>query len=154
MLNRLTTNEMASGQTVLPAVPPSGQIDPVASGEAAGQAIVVPGGQSINVLTNHNIHLPRNEWLFRGIVGALGHAAAWPFRLVAQAISAAVVGVVNSVLSLVKMALIVIAIPTLIWLGIELRDELQTADSVETGTVIVTDHAGEVIDGVSKGLSR
>lgn len=136
----------------------SAQLPTVQQDEVGNNALsapFVPGlGQNVNVTTNHNIHLSRKEWMFRGIVGTLGNAVAWPFRFVAEIIKEIVLGIIGMVLGIVKVAVLIVAIPTLIWLGLQLQAHLQSAESVEEGTVMVTDQAGQFADGVSKGLQR
>lgn len=126
------------------------------SDEMGNHAIggMLPTGQNLNVVTNHNVHLSRREWVFRGLVGALGMAAAWPFKLIADLISQVLGGIISAILGFFKVALIIIAIPTLLWLGIMLMNQLQSAESVEEGTAMVVDHAGSFADGVNKGIAE
>ena len=107
-------------------------------------------GQNINVVTNTNQHLPFREWLIRGLLGSVGNALAFPFRLIGTAISAIVTGVIG----IVKIAVIIVLIPTLIWLGIMLQQNMQSQESVESGTAEMVNQAGKVVDGIEKGISN
>ena len=109
---------------------------------------VLPNGQNISVVTNHNIHLPFKDWLLRGILGSVGSVFAFPFRVVGNAIN----GLVEGVIGIVKMAIILILAPTLIWLGMQLLAEMKEQESIEAGTATVVDHAGSMVSGIGKGL--
>lgn len=118
-------------------------------GSQVAQA-ALPTGQNINVVTNHNIHLPFRDWLLRGLIGAVGSALAFPFRLVGGVLNSIAQGVV----SILKMAIIVVLIPTLIWLGIELQEKMQEQASVEDGAAEMVHQAGDVVSGIGKGISQ
>lgn len=106
-------------------------------------------GQNINVVTNTNQHLPFREWLIRGLLVSVGNALAFPFRLIGTAISTIVTGVIG----IIKIAIIIVLIPTLIWLGIMLQQNMQSQESVESGTAEMLEQAGKVVDGIGKGIS-
>ena len=95
-----------------------------------------------------NIHLPFKDWLLRGILGSVGSLFAFPFRVVGNAIN----GLVDGVIGIVKMAIILILAPTLIWLGMQLLAEMKEQESIEAGTATVVDHAGSMVSGIGKGL--
>ena len=107
-------------------------------------------GLGINVNTNHNIHLSFKEWMLRGVVGGVGSVLAFPFRLVGEMLRALGEGLIKIVTALV----LILLVPTFIWLGIMLKEEMSTYDNVEDGTAAMVDHAGEFADGVGKGLSK
>lgn len=115
---------------------------------------MLPGGQNLNVVTNHNTHLSRKEWIVRGIVGALGNAVAWPFRLIGDLISQLLGGIIAALLGILKIAIIIIAVPTLLWLGFLLLEQMQSAESVEEGAGIVVDNAGSLADGVVNAVAK
>ncbi len=116
--------------------------------------VPLPGGNSLNVVTNHNTHLTRKEWIVRGVLGALGRAAAWPFKLVGDLISQLLGGIIAAVLGILKLALIIIAVPTLLWLGFMLLEQLQGAESIDEGAGIVVDNAGSVANGVGNAITK
>lgn len=128
-----------------------GQEDAYGNHVIGGQ---LPGGSNLNVITNHNVHLSRREWLFRGVVGAFGNACAWPFRLFADLVGYLLKGVIGAVIGVLKVALIIIAVPTLLWLGLQVLEMVQSADNVEDGAAMVTEQAGEFASGVNKGVNR
>ena len=109
---------------------------------------IMPNGQNINVVTNHNIHLPFKEWILRGIVGSLGAVLAFPFRVIGNAVNTLVEGVIG----IIKIAIIIVLAPTLAWLGFMLLGEMQEQDSVEGGTAAIVEHAGDVASGIGKGI--
>lgn len=109
---------------------------------------VLPNGQSINVVTNHNVHLPFREWMLRGVVGAFGNLLAFPFRMIGNALNSMVEGVIG----ILKIAIIMILGPTLIWLGFMLLADMQQEDSVESGAATIVNRAGDVATGVGKGI--
>ena len=109
----------------------------------------IPGGQSINVVTNHNIHLDRKEWMFRGIVGGIGNILAFPFRLIGNIITK----IFEAIIGALKIALLIVMVPTLIWLGLELKEKLSEQESVEAGAQVLIEQAGEVANGTKKAIS-
>lgn len=108
------------------------------------------GPGNINVVTNHNLHLPFKDWMARGVVGGVGSVLAFPFKLVGDIISA----LANGILSLVKMAVMVVLFPTLLWMGYQLQQSMQEEESVEDGTAAIVDHAEDVVSGIGKGISQ
>lgn len=128
-----------------------GETDAYGNHSIGGQ---LPGGPSLNVITNHNVHLSRKEWLFRGVVGAVGNALAWPFRLFADLVGYLLKGIIGAVIGVVKVALIIIAVPTLLWLGLQVLEMARSAESAEDGAAMVTEQAGALASGVSKGLDK
>ncbi len=114
-------------------------------------AMGAPHAQQINVVTNNAaMNLPFKEWLLRGLVGGVGRAAAWPFALAGRLVEK----IFGAVIGFVKIAALIIMVPTLIWLGLMLREELATADSVENGTALIVDHAEDVTTGIGRGLTK
>lgn len=156
-MNRIRTMSLpvarfgAEGQS-LPVPTNTKETMPATREEADGSQVaqtVLPTGQNINVVTNHNIHLPFREWLLRGLIGSVGSALAFPFRLFGEAVSSVVQGVIG----IIKIAIIIILVPTLIWLGVELQAMMQEQESVEAGAAEMVNQAGQVVDGVSRGIS-
>lgn len=113
-------------------------------------AVAPTNGQTINVVTNHNIHLSFKEWILRGLVGSIGQALAFPFRLIGDAVTGLVMGAIG----IIKVALMAIILPTMFWVGWLLLDKMREAESVEEGTAIMVNEAGNAVKGVSKGLTK
>ena len=156
-MNRIRTMSLpvarfgAEGSS-LPVPTNSKETMPATHEQADGSQVaqtVLPTGQNINVVTNHNIHLPFREWLLRGLIGSFGTALAFPFRLFGDAVSSVVQGAIG----IIKIGIIIVLIPTLIWLGIELQQMMQEQESVEAGAAEIVNQAGQVVDGVSRGIS-
>lgn len=124
---------------------------PLGEGSLAtpGTAAQLVNGQTINVVTNHNLHLSFREWMLRGVVGAVGTSLAFPFRL----IESAATGIVQALIGIAKLAAIIILVPTLIWLGVQLHQQMVTKDSVEEGAAYLTQKTGEFATGVARGVS-
>ena len=79
---------------------------------------------------------------------------AWPFRLIGDLISQLLGGIIAALLGILKIAIIIIAVPTLLWLGFMLLEQLQSAESVEEGAGIVVDNAGSLADGVVNAVAK
>lgn len=110
----------------------------------------LPNGQNINVITNHNIHLERNEWLFRGVVGGIGKVLAFPFRLLEKMITS----IFEAIFGMLKTAIIILLVPTLIWAGIILQQKMSQQENIEDGTQLLVDQASEVVSGTKKAIEK
>lgn len=144
-----------SGNALVPAIPRDTlPVEYKEEGSEQQASVALPTGQNINVVTNHNIHLPFKEWMLRGVVGGIGSVFAFPFRLIGDAITSIVQGIIGGIIGIVKLAIIVILLPTLAWLGIVLMGEMQEQESVEEGSAALVDHAGDFITGVSNGVDK
>lgn len=133
----------------MPAIDPQGR---ALLGQLTSQHMqqgVIPTGQTINVNMNTpSPHLSFKEWMARGVVGGIGKVLAFPFKLVGTGMEAAVTGIV----SIIKIAVIVVMIPTLIWLGLKLQASLSTSQSIEEGAAKVVVSGRRMVDGAGQGM--
>jgi hypothetical protein len=110
----------------------------------------LPTGQSINVSMNApSPHLSFKEWMQRGIVGGLGNAAAWPFRLVAKMVEE----VFRVIINLFGKLILFVLLPTALILGYKMAMKITQADTVEQGAVEIMHHGRHAADGMAKGLT-
>lgn len=132
-----------------PVHPVAGQM--VHQGDASSQSLssVTPmNGQHISVnVTSADPNLSLGEWIRRGVLSALGNGLLFPFRLLGKLIE----GVMMGVLGIVRVAILIVLVPTLIWAGIMLQQHLSKADSVREGAASATVQGGEVLKGLSDG---
>lgn len=114
----------------------------------------LPTGQVINVSMNApSPHLGFREWMARGVVGGIGHAAAWPFVLVAKTVEGVALGVVDIVKSLIKWAVILVLAPTLVLMGIRMMHQVENAPTIEGGAQTIVHNGRHAVDGIGRGLS-
>lgn len=117
---------------------------------AMPNSMTTPMGQTINVVMNApSPHLSFKEWMARGMVGGVGKVAAFPFRLVGVVME----GTANAVVTIVKMAIIIILVPTLLMLGIALHQRLSSNGSVEAGAADMMHQGRHAVSGMAKGLT-
>lgn len=114
----------------------------------------LPGGQTISVTMNApNPHLSFKEWAARGVVGGIGRFAAWPFKLVGGVIETAAQGIVTILLKLLMWIAILILAPTLIYAGMLMMKDMQSATTVEEGVTRVMHHGRHAVEGARKGAA-
>lgn len=114
-------------------------------------AVAGASGQVINMAFNApSPHLTFKEWMARGVVGGIGHVAAFPFVFIGKMITSAG----EAVIGLVKLAVLIVMIPTLLWLGIMLYQKVSKAQSIEEGTAMIVTDAKRVGTGISEGVSK
>lgn len=114
----------------------------------------LPTGQVINVSMNApSPHLGFKEWMARGVVGGIGHAAAWPFVLVAKTVEGIALGIVDIFKSLIKWAIILVLAPTLILVGIRMMHQVEKAPTIEGGVQTVVHNGRHAVDGIGRGLT-
>jgi glycerol-3-phosphate acyltransferase PlsY len=107
-------------------------------------------GQTINMSFNApSPHLTFKEWMARGVVGGVGHVFAFPFVFSGKIITAAGTAAVE----LLKMAVLIILIPTLLWMGFMLFQKVSQSQSIEEGAAMIVTDAKKVGTGVSNGIS-
>ncbi len=110
----------------------------------------LPTGQTINVSMNAaNPHLSFKEWAGRGIVGAIGHAAAWPFRLCAGIVE----DIARSIVALLGKLVLFVLLPTALIMGYKLAMSMQETSSVEDGAAQIVHHGRHAADGVVRGFT-
>lgn len=115
----------------------------------AGQN-VLPTGQSINVSMNApSPHLSFKEWMQRGVVGGLGNAVAWPFRLVAKMVEE----VFRVIINLFGKLILFVLLPTALIIGYKMAMKVTQADSVEEGAAQIMHHGRHAADGMVNGLT-
>lgn len=110
----------------------------------------VEGGQTIGVNVNTNTQLSTKDWLIRSVLGAIGKALAFPFRLLAAIVET----IFEAIIGILKIAAIVILVPTLIWLGFLLKDMLSEAESVEEGAGIFIEAGKSAATGAGDALAK
>lgn len=127
----------------------SSQVVPM--GEVVGQTLagLTPmNGQNISVnVSSASPHLPMGEWIKRGILSALGNGLMFFPRLLGRLFEALLMGV----LGIVKVAVIIVLVPTLIWAGYHLQQHLSNSGSVREGAASATVQGGEVLKGIVDG---
>ena len=107
-------------------------------------------GQTINMSFNTpSPHLTFKEWMARGVVGGIGQIFAFPFVFCGKMITAAGTAVVD----IIKMAIVVILVPTLLWMGYMLYQKVSQSQSIEEGAAIIVSDAKKVGNGISNGVS-
>ena len=115
---------------------------------------LVPTGQTINVSMNApSPHLPFKEWVARGMVGGVGHFAAWPFRLVAMTLEGAALAIVDIGKTVLKMILIAVLIPAMLVIGIRLASHVNDAPTIAAGTRGIVHDGRHAVDGLSDGAT-
>ena len=110
----------------------------------------LPTGQTINVSMNAaNPHLSFKEWMGRGIVAGIGHAAAWPFRLCAGIVE----DIARSIVALLGKLVLFVLLPTALIMGYKLAMSMKEVGSVEDGAAQIVHHGRHAANGVAKGLT-
>lgn len=119
-------------------------------GQSAHPAMAGATGQVINMAFNTpSPHLTFKEWMARGVVGGIGKVLAFPFAFAGNMITAAG----NAVIGLVKMAILIVLVPTLLWLGVMLYQKVSKAQSIEEGTAMIVTDAKKVGNGIGNSIS-
>jgi hypothetical protein len=138
----------------LSAMPKEGDaVQIVVPGEATQHmhpAMAGASGQVINMAFNApSPHLTFKEWMARGVVGGFGKVLAFPFTLAGSMLTSAG----NAIVDLVKMAVLIILIPTLLWMGFMLYQKVSKSQSIEEGTAMIVTDAKRIGTGVSNGIA-
>ncbi|MFZ3481724.1 hypothetical protein [Sphingomonas sp. 3-13AW] len=127
----------------------TGQV--VQMGDHVAQALagITPmTGQNISVnVSAPSPHLSFGEWAKRGVLSALGNGLLFVPRLLGRLLEAILMGL----LGILKVAAIIVLIPTLIWAGYRLQQHVSTSTSVREAASSVTVQGGEVLKGVADG---
>ena len=126
-----------------------GQVVPMDESVGRTLAELTPmSGQNISVnVTSANPNLSFKEWMLRGVVGGAGNLVAFPFRLIGKGLEALMMGVIG----IVKTAIIIILIPTLIWAGYILQQHISHANSVHEAASSISVQGANAFHGVVDG---
>lgn len=142
-------------------MPPAGNIEgnfPAGVySESVSQAVApfmgahqLPTGQTINVSMNApNLHLSFKEWAARGLVSAMGAAAAWPFKLlggIVETIAQTIIGLVG------KLAMFIL-LPTMLLIGAKMALTLTQAPSIEQGAAQMVHNGRHAANGLVSGMT-
>lgn len=110
----------------------------------------LPTGQMINISMNApSPHLSFGEWVKRGILGALGNLLAWPLRFASSILH----DMASAIIGILKWALIVILIPTMIMIGMKMSSQMQSAPSIEAGASQMMHNGRHALNGLGKGAT-
>lgn len=110
----------------------------------------LPTGQVINVSMNApSPHLTFKEWMARGVVGGLGNFAAWPFRFVGAILH----DIARAIIAIIKWALLLILLPTMLIMGVKMANQMQNSKSIEEGSAQMVHNGRHALNGIGKGAT-
>lgn len=113
---------------------------------------VSPPSTSVNVNNNGQFYRPWREELALSFAKTIGNFFAWPFRLVGKLAE----GILNAGIGIVKMMLLAVVAPTLIYTGLQMYQaraagESSTAVAAEVGKQGIG-LVGAVLGGIWDGI--